>query len=103
MVAGLVAVFAEHGRLLRAIDDAARHDPMVAEQLEAALAGPRRLIARLLRGAPHPPPRPEESARMLMATHRAYLLDVFGRGDASTRAPAAARAALDALWERLLA
>src|SRR5918997_364978 len=60
MVDGLVAVFAEHGRLLRAIDDAARHDPAVAEHLESALAGPRRLIESLLRAAPSPPPRPEE-------------------------------------------
>ena len=37
-----------------------------------------------------------------MATHRAYLLDTFGAGDAPAGAPAAARAALLALWERLL-
>jgi TetR/AcrR family transcriptional regulator, ethionamide resistance regulator len=103
MVDGLVALFSEHGRLLRAIDDAARHDPAVAERLESALVGPRRLIEGLLREAPNPPPDPAASARMLMATHRAYLLDAFGAGDAPRAAVPAARTSLLALWERLLA
>ena len=102
IVDGLVALFSEHGRLLRAIDDAARHDPAVALRLESTLVAPRALLERLLRAAPHPPPRPAESARLLMATHRAYLLDTFGAGDAPPVARAAARATLLALWERLL-
>jgi TetR/AcrR family transcriptional regulator, ethionamide resistance regulator len=102
MVAALVDVYAEHGPLLRAIDDAARQDRDVAVQLEAALVGPRRLIARLLRGAPHPPPNVQEASRVLMAAHRAYLLDTFGDGRASRRARPAARAALGAIWARLL-
>jgi AcrR family transcriptional regulator len=102
MVEGLVSLFAEHGRLLRAIDDAARHDPAVAERLEGALVGPRRLIERLLRAAPDPPPLPAESARLLMAAQRAYLLDTFGAGEAAPGSRAAARAALLALWDRLL-
>jgi AcrR family transcriptional regulator len=102
MVDALVTVYAEHGPLLRAIDDAARHDPQVAERLGAALVGPRALIARLLAAAPHPPPDPEESAHVLMATHRAYLLDTFGAGDAPPNAKRAASAALTALWSRLL-
>jgi AcrR family transcriptional regulator len=103
MVDGLVTVFSEHGRLLRAIDDAARHDAAVAGRLESALIGPRQLIESLLRAAPNPPPRPAESARLLMAAHRAYLLDTFGAGDAPRGARAAARAALLAMWDRLLA
>ncbi|HKG39510.1 MAG TPA: TetR family transcriptional regulator [Conexibacter sp.] len=103
MVAALVDVYAEHGPLLRAIDDAARQDRDVAQQLESALVGPRRLIARLLRGAPHPPPNVQEAARVLMAAHRAYLLDTFGDGRAGRRAKPAARAALGAIWARLLA
>lgn len=103
MVEGLVGLFAEHGRLLRAIDDAAGRDPAVAQRLEGALVAPREFIERLLSAAPHPPPQPAESARVLMATHRAYLLDTFGAGDARPGAPAAARTALLALWERLLA
>ena len=102
MLDALVDVFARHGRLLRAIDDAARQDARVAEQLDAALVGPRALIARLLRAAPHPPPDPDASARLLMAAHRAYLLDAFGAGRTRRGARAAARRALGALWERLL-
>ena len=104
MIGDLVSVFAEHGPLLRAIDAAAAQDPAVAARLDPALDGPRRLIARLLANAPNPPPDPAESARVLMATHRAYLLDTFG-GGAPARGDArrAATEALEALWERLLA
>ena len=102
MIDGLVATYAAHGPLLRAIDDAARHDREVAAQLETALVGPRRLLARLVGAAPSPPPDPDAFARLLMATHRAYLLDEFGAGDAGPEAPQRARAALAALWERLL-
>ncbi len=102
MIDGLVATYAAHGPLLRAIDDAARHDREVADQLETALVGPRRLLARLVAGAGHPPPDPDEFARLLMATHRAYLLDQFGSGDAGPDATARARTALAALWDRLL-
>ena len=93
MVDGLVALYARHGRLLRAIDDAARHDPAVAERLEVALVGPRELIVRLLADAPRPPDDPKESARLLMAAHRAYLLDTFGEGDDSPKRRRKARAA----------
>ena len=103
MIAGLVAVFAEHGPLLRAIDAAAAQDPEVAARLDTALDGPRRLIARLLAGAPCPPPDPDESARLFMAAHRAYLLDTFGDGKPRRGARRAATEALEALWERLLA
>jgi AcrR family transcriptional regulator len=99
---GLVGLYAAHGPLLRAIDDAARHDAAVAERLDVALVGPRRLLARLLAAAPNPPPDCDEFARLLMATHREYLLDVFGGGHAPRGARAAARAALTALWARLL-
>src|SRR4051812_48686569 len=44
MLDALVDVFAEHGPLLRAIDDAARADRTVAERLDPVLAGPRELI-----------------------------------------------------------
>ncbi len=103
MVDGLVAIFAQHGRLLRAIDDAASHDADVAARLETALVGPRELIARLLAGSPNPPPDPAESARLLQAAHRAYLLDTFGEGGDTRRARERARDALMALWERVLA
>lgn len=103
MIAALVDLYADHGPLLRAIDDAARHDRAVAKRLDTALVAPRNLIARLLEAAPHPPPNPHESANLLMATHRAYLLDTFGTGDAPRGAKQAATQALTALWDRLLA
>jgi AcrR family transcriptional regulator len=103
MVEGQVALYAEHGRLLRAIDAAAAADPAVATQLDRALVGPRRLLARLVAEAPHPPPNPREFALLLMATHRAYLLDTFGSGHATPRRRREATAALTVLWERLLA
>jgi len=102
MVDGLVALYAEHGPLLLAIDDAARADPAVAARLDVALVGPRRLITDLLRRAPHPPPKPAESAQLLMAAHNAYLLATFG-AQPPRASPRQARAALLAMWERLLA
>ena len=103
MLAGLVSIFADHGPLLRAIDAAAGQDSEVAARLDLALDAPRRLIERLIAAAPHPPPDPAQSARLLMAAHRAYLLDTFGDGSAPRGARARATAALEALWERLLA
>jgi AcrR family transcriptional regulator len=102
MLAGLVAVFAEHGPLLRAIDAASARDPAVAARLDTALEGPRRLLARLLAAAAHPPPDPAESARLMMAAHRAYLLDTFGDGKPRRGARRRATEALEAAWERLL-
>jgi AcrR family transcriptional regulator len=102
MIAGLVDVFAEHGPLLRAIDDAAAHDPAVAVRLDTALEAPRRLLTRLLAAANHPPPDPAESARLMMAAHRAYLLDTFGDGKPRRGARRRATEALEALWKRLL-
>jgi AcrR family transcriptional regulator len=103
MIAGLVDLYARHGPLLRAIDAAAARDRAVAERLETALVGPRRLLAGLIAAAPHPPADPRESARMLMATHRAYLLDTFGDGRPRRGARRAATRALEDLWSRLLA
>jgi AcrR family transcriptional regulator len=102
MIDGLVEVYADHGRLLRAVDDAARRDAAFAAKMDTALVGPRALLTSLVAGAPHPPPDPPEFARMLMTVHRDYLLDRFGDGDDSPEARAAARAALTALWARLL-
>jgi len=103
MVAGQVALYAEHGQLLRAIDAAAAADPEVARQLDRALVAPRRLLERLVAEARHPPANAREFARLLMATHRAYLLDTFGSGNATPRMRRDAIAALTALWQRVLA
>jgi AcrR family transcriptional regulator len=102
MITGLVGLYAENGRWLRAIDAAAA-DPDVAAELDRALVGPRRLLETLVSDAPHPPPNPREFALLLMATHRAYLLDKFGSGNDSQDNRQDAVAALAALWRRLLA
>ena len=103
MVAGLVQLYADNGRWLRALDAAAAADPAVATELDRALVGPRRLLEQLVANAPHPPANPREFALLLMATHRAYLLDTFGGGHDSPERRSEATAALMALWERLLA
>ena len=103
MVAGLVQLYADNGRWLRALDAAAAADPAVASELDRALVGPRQLLEQLVANAPHPPANPREFALLLMATHRAYLLDTFGGGQDSPERRTNATAALMALWERLLA
>ncbi len=102
MVTGLVQLYADNGRWLRALDAAAAADPAVATELDRALVGPRQLLEQLVASAPHPPADPREFALLLMATHRAYLLDTFGGGHDSQERRASATAALMALWERLL-
>ena len=101
MVAGLVQLYADNGRWLRALAAAADADPEVAAQLERALVGPRRLLERLVTEAPNPPADPREFARLLMATHRAYLLDKFGAGAATPEGRREATVALLDLWDRL--
>jgi len=103
MIAGLVKLYAEHGRMLRAIDAAATANPEVAAELDRALVGPRKLLETLVADAPHPPANPREFALLLMATHRAYLLDKFSDGGDSPENREDAIAALTALWQRLLA
>jgi hypothetical protein len=100
---GLVGLYADNGRWLRALDAAAAADPAVAAALDRALVGPRRLFEALIADAPHPPPDRHEFALLLMATHRAYLLDKFGSGNDSPDNRHDAIAALAALWRRLLA
>lgn len=102
MITGLVGLYADNGRWLRAIDDAAA-DPDVAAALDRSLVGPRQLLETLVADAPHPPPNPREFALLLMAAHRAYLLDKFGSGNDTPGNRQDAIAALSALWRRLLA
>src|ERR1700734_906752 len=102
MITGLVGLYADNGRGLRAIDAAAT-DPDGPGAVDRALAGPRRQLATLVADAPNPPPNPREFALLLMATHRAYLLDKFGSGNDTPENRHDAIAALAALWRRLLA
>jgi AcrR family transcriptional regulator len=101
MVSGLVQLYAENGRWLRALAVAADADPEVAAELDRALVGPRQLLERLVAEAPNPPGDPREFALLLMATHRAYLLDKFGAGHATPEGRREATAALLDLWQRL--
>ena len=101
MITGLVQLYAENGRMLRAIAAAADADPAVAAELDRALVGPRQLLEGLVAEAPHPPADPREFALLLMATHRAYLLDKFGAGAATPEGRREATAALLDLWNRL--
>lgn len=103
MITGLVELYADNGRWLRALDAAAAANPDVAAALDRALVGPRQLLETLVADAPEPPPNPREFALLLMATHRAYLLDKFGSGNDSQDNRQDAIAALTALWQRLLA
>src|SRR6202021_2970735 len=52
MVAGLVGLYADNGRWLRALDAAAAADPAVATELDRALVGPRRLPDTFVGNAP---------------------------------------------------
>jgi AcrR family transcriptional regulator len=101
IVSGLVGLYADHGPLLRAIAAAADTDPEVAAELERALVGPRQLLERLIAETPNPPDDPREFALLLMATHRAYLLDKFGAGDGTPEGRREATATLLDLWTRL--
>lgn len=62
MVTGLVALYADNGRWLRAHDAAAAADPTVSTELDPALVGPRQLLEQLVANAPHPPANPHEFA-----------------------------------------
>ena len=68
MVAGLVELYADNGRWLRALDAAAAADSAISTELDRALVGPRELLEQLVANAPHPPANPHEFALLLMAT-----------------------------------
>ncbi|MEO8814126.1 MAG: TetR/AcrR family transcriptional regulator, partial [Mycobacterium sp.] len=97
---GLTAVFVEHGRLIQAISDTARHDGEISD-LYAALADglvtatSRRIEADVAAGRSHIT-QPREVARALTWMNERYLLASFGQvpfGD-----PAAATDALTTVW-----
>lgn len=82
-VAGLIAIFVEHGRLLRAVADTATHSPDVdelyselGEQLVEATA--RRIEQDVAAGISHVQD-PREVAEALTWMNERYLLRGFGR------------------------
>jgi TetR/AcrR family transcriptional regulator, ethionamide resistance regulator len=102
--------FVRHGRVLRAIADAASQDPKVEEVYRLGLI--ERLIeavaARIERdveaGLSPKGLDPEETARALVLMTERYLLDAFGlpNGRPSRAKTAAVIRTLEAVWVRTL-
>ena len=92
-----VHTFREHGPLLLALDEAARHDDAVEAAYRAWLDHTVDVSAELIRRGVergHTPPLPvADVARALTAMNGTYLLDLVARDPAFDEA-----AALDALW-----
>ena len=107
---GGAETFVRHGRVLRAIADAAGQDPRVEEVYRFGLI--ERLIgavaARIERdveaGLSPKGLDPEETARALVLMTERYLLDAFGRPDGrpSRAKTAAVVGTLEAVWVRTL-
>jgi len=103
-LSGLTAVFAEHGRLIQAISDTARHDPEIgalydrlADRLLTATA--RRIEADVRAGRSNIT-QPREVARALTWMNERYLLASFGHPPFSDRE--AVIEALATIWIRTL-
>lgn len=103
-LSGLTAVFVEHGRLIQAISDTARHDPEVgalyrrlAERLVATTA--RRIEADVEAGRSSIT-EPREVARALTWMNERYLLASFGQPPFSDQA--AVTNALTTVWVHTL-
>jgi TetR/AcrR family transcriptional regulator, ethionamide resistance regulator len=97
---GLTSVFVEHGRLIQAISDTARHDAEIgalylalADRLAAATA--RRIKADVHAGRSRVA-EPAEVARALTWMNERYLLACFGQRPFSD--PTAATTALATVW-----
>lgn len=99
-----VAVFAEHGTLLRAIDDAARRDAEVEatyrEFTDWAIGATRELLDLGVRVGNLPAIDTANLAHVLTITNRSYLIDVFG--GAHRVAPEVALRTLMTVWSRTL-
>ena len=93
-----VAFFADHVRLLVALEDAARTDPGVAGAHREFVD---RTVERLARAVPDPDPvRARETARALVALNTGYLVDAFTRSPATARE--VAEQTLWTVWARTL-
>ena len=101
-LSGLTDIFVEHGRLLQAISDTARHDAEIgalygalAESLVTATAA--RIDRDIATGRSRVPPNESsEVARALTWMNERYLLASFGRAPFSD--PAAVLNALYTIW-----
>ncbi len=91
---GVVAVYAEHGPLMRAVDEVARVDETVRAAYEALFAGHVERTARQLDADPR------GIALALHLMNRHYLIETLGREPAAD--PAAVADALWTVWARTL-
>ncbi|ORB72583.1 TetR/AcrR family transcriptional regulator [Mycobacterium scrofulaceum] len=96
----LTALWVEHGRLIEAISDTARHDPEIAalyQELADRLAEQTacRITSDLAAGRSHIT-EPAEVARALTWMNERYLIAAFGRRPITD--PATAAAALQTVW-----
>ena len=82
-VEGVAAVYAEHGPVLRAIAEAASHDPDVEAiyhgLIERFVRRPRRASRRRSRAGGSSRSNPRETARALVWMNERYLLETLGR------------------------
>jgi AcrR family transcriptional regulator len=83
MLARAVDVYAEHGPLFLAVDEAARHDEQVERAVQATVERAIDLTARLIEDAIAVgrvrPVSPPDMARALTLLNGSYLLDTLGR------------------------
>jgi AcrR family transcriptional regulator len=100
-LAPAVALYAEHGPLLRAVSEAIAANQLVAvdqEMLRRRFDG---LLADVLRATGADVADPDETARALNLLNEAYLLEAFGREPRVD--PAIARRTLAEIWSAVVA
>jgi AcrR family transcriptional regulator len=100
VLAAAVAAFAEHGRFMRAVEEAASHDEEVEAAYRAVVDGfTAQMSGQIQLGMDQgriKPGNAYELARALNHMNRAYLLDTFGRDPAFDRT--LALDTLDHVW-----
>jgi TetR/AcrR family transcriptional regulator, ethionamide resistance regulator len=103
-LAGIVDFFVRHGRLVRAVADAAATDEQIERGYTAFVSAFSEMIAvtldRLLASGRLDVPDTRAMARALNLMNEAYLLDAFGRDPIGDRD--VALATLETIWLRVL-
>jgi AcrR family transcriptional regulator len=99
-----VAIYVQHGPLLRAVSEAAAGDERVAEAQAAMRSQFNDLLAEAMQASPHLARHPvadrAETARALNLLNEAYLMDAFGREPRVT--PQVALQTLSEIWVALI-
>lgn len=96
-----VALYAEHGPLLRAVSEAIAADQLVAVDQEMIRRRFDGLLAAAIRDSGADVADPDETARALNLLNEAYLLEAFGREPRVD--PATARRTLTEIWAAVIA